>query len=215
MRIRLYASLVAFALGTACFCGTSQAAEVALRNPYENVKWQTFARYRADLHVHTVQSDGCHLPDEVVRAFHNAGFSILSITDHDIVSPNLCKTRDAATPAQIDYGLFADRPTPYPNPRPANFPANATWPWSNFGAPSPEELGMLGIEGAELTSTYHVNSFFNDYGVPPPYTKASPDVLNEELLQVANRGGLAVLNHPDTRQPPELNRCRFPDQSEG
>jgi len=62
---------------------------------------------------------------------------------------------------------------------------------------------MLAIEGAELTSTYHVNSFFNGYGVPPPYTQASPSLLNKELLEVANRGGLAVLNHPDTRQPPE------------
>ena len=61
---------------------------------------------------------------------------------------------------------------------------------------------MLGIEGAELTCTYHVNSFFSDYGVPPPCDGSSPG-LNEELLEVARRGGLAVLNHPDTRQPPE------------
>jgi hypothetical protein len=62
---------------------------------------------------------------------------------------------------------------------------------------------MLGIEGAELTCTYHVNSFFSDYGVRPP-CKGGVDVdVDAELLEVARRGGLAVLNHPDTAQPPE------------
>ena len=62
---------------------------------------------------------------------------------------------------------------------------------------------MLGIEGAELTCTYHVNSFFSDYGVRPP-CKGGVDIdVDKELLEVARRGGLAVLNHPDTSQPPE------------
>jgi hypothetical protein len=175
---------------------------VTLKNPYEKVDWRTFGRYRADLHVHTLQSDGCHSVDEVARAFHDAGFSILSITDHDMVAPNFCPLRDAATQGQIDFGAFATERTPYPDPRPPTFPADATWPWSDYGAPSPADLGMLGIEGTELTCTYHVNSFFSDYGVPPPCDDSKPG-LNEELLEVARRGGLAVLNHPDTRQPPE------------
>jgi hypothetical protein len=61
---------------------------------------------------------------------------------------------------------------------------------------------MLGIEGAELTCTYHVNSFFSDYGLRQPCNKAG-SLLDDELVEVARRGGLAVLNHPDTRQPPE------------
>ena len=54
----------------------SQGAGLA--NPYERVDWATFSHYRADLHVHTIQSDGCHHPEEVIRVFHEAGFSILS-----------------------------------------------------------------------------------------------------------------------------------------
>jgi hypothetical protein len=183
-------------------CSSDRGGRIEVGNPYETVDWQTFSHYRADLHVHTLQSDGCHSVDEVVRAFHDAGFSILSITDHDIVAPNLCPLREAATQGQIDYGAFATERTPYPDPRPSTFPSDTTWPWSVYGAPSPAELGMLGIEGAELTCTYHVNSFFSNYGVPPPCAAADA-VLNEELLEVARRGGLAVLNHPDTKQPPE------------
>lgn len=197
--VSLY-TLLLMAAGSGC--SSDRAGRIEVSNPYEKVDWQTFPHYRADLHVHTLQSDGCHSVNEVVRAFHDAGFSILSITDHDLVAPNFCPLRDAATPGQIDFGAFATQRTSYPDPRPPTFPADTTWPWGDYGAPSPADLGMLGIEGAELTCTYHVNSFFSAYGVPPPCNSADA-VLNEELLEVARRGGLAVLNHPDTRQPPE------------
>ena len=140
-----------------------QPGPTTVGNPYENVDWRTFSHYRADLHVHTLQSDGCHSVSEVVKAFHDLGFAILSITDHDIMAPNFCPPREAATPAQIDFGAYATERTPYPDPRPPTFPADTTWPWTAYGAPSPAELGMLGIEGSELTCTYHVNSFFSDY----------------------------------------------------
>lgn len=167
LRIDLYALLFTCVLTVACGGSTPSRAEPAeLKNPYEKVDWQTFAHYGADLHVHTLQSDGCHSVDEVVRTFHNAGFAILSITDHDGAKPNQCRTRDAAPPRLIDLGLYADHTSPYPDPRPPSFPANTTWPWSDFGAPSPAKLGMLGIEGAELTCGDHVGSFFNGYGVP-------------------------------------------------
>jgi hypothetical protein len=182
-------------------------------NPYENVDWRTFSRYRADTHVHTLQSDGCHSVREVVKAFHDLGFAILSITDHDIVEPNGCPLRDAATSAQVNLGAFATEHSPYPDPRPPSFPADTTWPWTAYGAPAPAELGMLGIEGAELTCTYHVNSFFSDYGVRPP-CKGGVDIdVDRELLEVARRGGLAVLNHPDTSQPPESFAKLYRDHS--
>jgi predicted metal-dependent phosphoesterase TrpH len=152
--------------------------------------------------VHTLQSDGCHSVNEVVKAFHDLGFAILSITDHDTMAPNFCPLRDAATQSQIDFGAFATERSPYPDPRPPTFPADTTWPWSAYGAPSPADLGMLGIQGSELTCSYHVNSFFIDYGMREP-CPASGSIVDEELLEVARRGGLAVLNHPDTRQPPE------------
>jgi predicted metal-dependent phosphoesterase TrpH len=181
-----------------CF-GQGTPAEIG--NPYANVDWRTFSHYRADLHVHTLQSDGCHSVSEVVKAFHDLGFAILSITDHDVLEPNRCPLRAAATPAQIEFGAYATEQSPYPDPRPPTFPADTTWPWTAYGAPSPPELGMLGIEGSELTCSYHVNSFFIDYGMREPCPR-SDSIIDEKLLEVARRGGLAVLNHPDTKQPP-------------
>lgn len=202
MRRNAHVPLCVLVLVAACSCSSDGGGRIEVNNPYEKVDWRTFSRYRADLHVHTLQSDGCHSLDEVVRAFRDAGFSILSITDHDIVAPNFCPLRDAATPAQVEFGAFATERTRYPDPRPATFPSDATWPWRDYGAPTPADLGMLGIEGAELTCTYHLNSFFSDYGVSPPCDERG-SVLDNELFEVARRDGLAVLNHPDTRQPLE------------
>jgi predicted metal-dependent phosphoesterase TrpH len=41
---------------------------------------------KADLHIHTLYSDGALSPAEVVQAAYTAGLSTISITDHDSVS---------------------------------------------------------------------------------------------------------------------------------
>jgi len=199
--VRASLPLLSFSLALLAACGggsPNRGREVEIGNPYETVNWQKVSHYRADFHLHTLQSDGCHLPDEVVRSFHDAGFSVLAITDHDSARPNLCRPRSESTAQAIDAGAFADQPTPYPDPPPPNLAPRTTWPWPAFGAPSPGELGMVGIEGAELTCGYHLTSLFNDYGERP-----CGDARNDgRLREVAQRGGLAVLNHPDRIKEP-------------
>ncbi len=163
-------------------------------SPYEEVDWSSVSHYRADLHVHTIQSDGCHTPAEVVEAYHAAGFSILALTDHDTISPNGCPLHENASVGQIEAGVFASSHSPFPDPRPENFPANTTWPWPDFGAPAPESLGMVGIEGAELTCGPHRNVYFADYGVLEPCP-----TIDEQTRAAAGQRGLMVLNHPEGR----------------
>lgn len=171
------------ALTVACVNDSGEPApRAASMNPYKSVDWAMVSHYRADLHVHTIQSDGCHLLEEVVQVYHDAGFSILAITDHDTVPPNGCAE-------------LVGKRSPYPDPQPANFPADTTWPWTDYGAPSPAELDMLGIEGVELTAGHHRNAFFIDYGVMP---ESGPSI-SEQFNEVGRRGGLAVINHPEAR----------------
>jgi hypothetical protein len=186
--IAILASLTAAGSGDA-------GAQTRAVNPYEDVNWARVSHYRADLHVHTVQSDGCALVEDVVRRYHETGFSILSITDHDSVAPNGCAE-------------FTGKASPYPDPKPANFPADTTWPWKDYGAPSPAELNMLGIEGVELTCGSHRNVFFVDYGVTPDCVPT----INEQFGDVARLGGLAVINHPEPRFK-EWYREMFRDHS--
>lgn len=55
-------------------------------NPYESVDWDHDTQYRANLHTHTTESDGWYSPDSVIDMYHEAGYSILAITDHDRVT---------------------------------------------------------------------------------------------------------------------------------
>ncbi len=58
--------------------------EVVLKtNPYEGVDWEQTGRYKANLHTHTTQSDGRMPPAEVIGHYHQRGYHILAITDHD------------------------------------------------------------------------------------------------------------------------------------
>jgi hypothetical protein len=181
----------------------SDILKAELMNPYDEVDWQTFAHHKADLHAHTLQSDGFYSVDEVVRAHHDAGFSILSITDHDHMTPNRHVRRG---------NVPAEKATHYPDPKPENFPANTTWPWTDYGSQEPEELGMVGIEGNEVSTLHHINSFFNDYGVADRSDAPDEDV---QLEEIGKRGGLAFLDHPGvqaswwTRLPPDCYTERY------
>ena len=44
--------------------------------------------YKANLHCHTVLSDGAKTPEEVKDIYKNLGYSIVAFTDHDILIPH-------------------------------------------------------------------------------------------------------------------------------
>ncbi|MCC5905489.1 MAG: hypothetical protein JJU13_04745 [Balneolaceae bacterium] len=173
-------------------------------NPYSSVDWSSSGHYKAALHVHTLQSDGYHMLEDVVHAYRDAGFTILAITDHDWNYPN----------ARVGWGhVPEEEASPYPKePKPENFPANTTWPWTDYGGPAPEAVDMVGIEAAELTFRHHINSYFTDYGVWYERTGSEAPyggIVNEEnveiweddqLFDIRESGGIAILDHPGLSQ---------------
>ncbi len=195
----LGAGVAAWALLPGKKAGADGARTLAV-NPYAGIDWQRAARSRAALHLHTLQSDGYQMVEEVVLAYRRAGYEILSITDHDWNRPN----------ARIEWNqLPPEAASPYPKePYPENYPANPTWPWTDYGCPSPDELGMAGIQGNELTFRHHINSYFSDYGVwyertggSAPYGGIVDAEGNEiweddQLEGIRAKQGLAILNHP-------------------
>ena len=50
--------------------------------------------YKANLHCHTVLSDGCLTPEEVKEIYKNAGYSVVAYTDHDILIPHHAELSD-------------------------------------------------------------------------------------------------------------------------
>ncbi|HTN07421.1 hypothetical protein [Agriterribacter sp.] len=204
MTIKKYLAVLPVCLVLAIFSFSNAAntkkKNFAVSNPYEHIHWETIQRHKANLHAHTLQSDGYHKVKVVAEAYKRAGYSILSLTDHDWNWPN----------ARLSWGLISEEEaTPYPlGGLPENFPANTTWPWKNYGSPSPEALGMLGIQGGELTFRHHMGSYFSDYGVwydrtgnRAPYggivDKTGREIFeDDQLADIKKKGGLAIINHP-------------------
>ncbi len=194
------AATASFASTIAADASTQPQRTSVVLNPYNGIDWRTCGRHKAALHLHTLQSDGAHCVAEVVNAYRKAGFEIMAITDHDWNYPN----------ARVEWKLLPpEKASPYPKgPRRPNFPANPTWPWSEYGCAEPAALGMVGIQGNELTFRHHINSYFSDYGVwytrtgkSAPYggivDASGKDVWeDDQLLAIRDKGGLAVINHP-------------------
>lgn len=187
----------------------SPAGNRLVLDPYAGVDWRSWKRLRAQLHMHTLQSDGHHMLSEVAECYEAAGYDVLAITDHDFMEPNV----------HVRSGRVSeDDASPYPRePRPDNFPANTTWPWTDYGAKAPEDYGMIGIEANELTYRHHTNSYFCGVGFAPADHDQSLDDAewnDMEIEEIAAAGGLAMLLHPgwareSHRKPLEWYADRF------
>ncbi len=68
-------------------CGNYGDTELTL-NPYENVDWAVYSHVMTNLHTHTDADDGHgkSLPHEAVDLYYDAGYRILALTDHDMVT---------------------------------------------------------------------------------------------------------------------------------
>ena len=108
------------------------------------------------MHTHTTESDGVFTPAETIDMYHEEGFDILALTDHD---------------SHKEVHI-------------------TTYPWTDFDR-DPEALGMVDVEGNELTGIYqHMLSLFNDFGGGSPYD------FDEHLDEVGDKGGIAIYAHP-------------------
>lgn len=138
-------------------------ATVTRANPYADVDWERWQQHRANLHTHTTMSDGRLTPAEAIDRYREMGYSVLALTDHDTVGPG----------------------TNYEDPN----KAETTWPWQRFER-DPAALGMVAIEGNEISQVHHIGSYFTGYGNPE--VQSAEQVLDE----IGQRGGLAVMFHP-------------------
>ena len=136
---------------------------LALANPYAAVDWEQWQQHRANLHTHTTISHGRATPAEAIDRYRELGYTVLALTDHDTMGPG------------------GDRDDPRK--------AETTWPWERYGR-NPAELGMVAIEGNEVSKVDHIGSYFTGYGNAEV---ESPEQVIEEIGQ---RGGLAVMFHP-------------------
>ncbi len=161
-----------------------------VKNPYADVNWDRVKNFKANLHSHTVYSDGRAEPEELVRIYAEAGYHILAITDHD----NYHTTRAGERETQPTH--------------------ETTWPWTDWIDEQPSQIwkrngvetsafypglgqdGMLAIRGNELTSDPHIVSLFNECGFTERHRVPNRDHDRERFGCVQEKQGLAFWAHP-------------------
>lgn len=158
------ASLLLAACGSGGDPVVMHAAEtsgfIVVRDPYAGIDWNAVRRTKANLHTHTRLSDGVERPEAVIDSYKAHGYEVLALTDHDNNGPGDRQDRE-----------------------------RTTWPWTQWSR-DPEALGMVAIEGNEISNRHHTGSLFCDYG---DSKVGSEDVA---LSSIQAKGGLAVIYHP-------------------
>ncbi len=166
-------------------------ANSVVLDPYADVDWERFGQHKANLHTHTTQSDGQGTPNEVVDAYHERGYTILAITDH-----NLCTWpwTEFGSMERKGRALMGDNAAEREPDVPSEERRNPEVP--AYEDRDPEALGMVAIAGNEPSIHHHCNSFFVEY-------ETRSRELDQTIEEVAELGGLVMINHPGRYWDPE------------
>jgi hypothetical protein len=144
-----------------------------IQNPYAEVDWDNHHRLKANFHTHTTMSDGRLNPQTVVDRYHALGYQILALTDHNEVT----------YPWTGFAGLEASSRS-YQRLKNNQLEEEDL----NYENRDPQQLGMLAIQGNELSRHHHMGSYFSDHD--------GTETEEESLKATAAKNGLTMFNHP-------------------
>lgn len=170
---KLYATMTCVLLIALSGCVRQSRVGLVIDDPYADVDWANAERHRANLHTHTTVSDGLMNPHTVVDLYHEMGYTVLAITDHNAV------TYPWTNFSQIE-----------PSERSINALEEGRLQTDSldYEDRDPDALGMIAIQGNELSSHHHTGSFFNDHN--------NTTNIHDSLIAVAEKEGMAMLYHP-------------------
>ncbi len=150
------------------------AAAWTIDNPYEIVDWEAYGQYKANFHTHTTHSDGRMHPHTVVDEYHALDYSILAITDHNAVTYPWTAFSELSM-SELSVSRMEEAPRTMPE----------TTEYENR---DPEALGMIAVQGNELSRHHHMGSFFSDHD--------GTTTEEESLEATAAKNGITMLYHP-------------------
>lgn len=163
---------IALILSLFSFCKNDHIID----NPYKNVDWKNIKRYKADFHIHTSRSDGHYSPNEIIDRYIKAGFSILSLTDHNLVTYPWQKFSTFKPSDYVAKNWETD----------INYlPYEKIFSYKDL---NPDSLGVIAVQGNEISYHHHIGSYFCDCNC----NKNESETIEE----IAKKHGLAVMNHP-------------------
>ena len=149
---------------------------------------ETGSFYKANLHCHSTLSDGWLTPEELKAAYKAHGYSVLSITDHDLMVPH----HDLTDP---DFLMMTGFEMEFNEERSAARPYPATC-----------HLCMVALdETIDRQPCFHRTKYLNDERRPlakfdpdePDFEREyTPDCINKAIRICRDKGFFVTYNHP-------------------
>ena len=193
------------------FCVSAFAAEkYKITSPYDSVNWNKVGQYKTALHSHTNASDGDQTLKQSLQRHAEAGFNIVSITDHGTVDYTWAS--DSSNPlihtllsvagrseGKLEYlgksGKFAN----------GKAYTYTTKNGDDYLTVSGKKILRIpyGIENNAVSVNAHVNSWFVDY------CNNSVTTYEDAVKGVDKLGGVSVINHPG-----EYTKARYEIRSD-
>lgn len=181
------------------FCTPALATTtVTISNPYENIDWSTVNTYKAALHSHTNASDGDMTLLQSLERHAEAGFDIVSITDHGTVDRGFTRDNSTAVRTLLKIAKRSEGDIAFLGGS-GTFPNGESY--SCYTAESGDEYLKVnagkeilhipfGIENNAVSVNAHVNSWFVDH------CNNFVTTYEDAVKGVDRLGGVSVINHP-------------------
>lgn len=198
MHAKILCRLVALTLSVAllsCFGilpagAVSEEKHYQIENPYAAVDWSTWKQYKANLHTHSIASDGEVDFNDMIETHYQLGYDILAMTDHAVVDRGW-DIRPQIVPLFSLLKIQRTRgklPTPLTAERYSQILSG-----TDRNGRGMTRVPLSAEQNGAVPNNSHVNSFFADWG----QGKMGVDGDYETVVnQIDVLGGLTVINHP-------------------
>lgn len=177
---------------------TKAIEDYTISNPYENIDWSTVNQYKTALHTHTNASDGDDTLKKSLERHYEAGFDIVSITDHGTVDYSWSENIGSKFIGKV-MKLVGKTDGEYEYLGTSGAFENGV-SYQMVERNGDDYLVMqdgteilripYGIENNAVSINAHVNSWFADF------SRNLPSDYRHAIAGVDALGGLSVINHP-------------------
>jgi hypothetical protein len=182
MQLLVLSSLLISGLLFSC----SQNPDKIFWSPYGDLKWDGIGHYDAQFHTHPGLGDEQYDPHQTIDRYHEEGYTILTLSghDYDIPDDHIESIYPWTKLSQI-YEKIKDVENPTENNKTYGEMAN----WQPYQDRNPVELGMISVEGCEVSGPHHMVSLFCSF------TQGTKQE-SETLQKIQDMGGLVYFAHP-------------------
>ena len=182
-RKKLIFTIVLIAVIVISGCGNNQ--ERIFWSSYQDLNWPEIGHYDSEFHTHPGLGDEQYDPHQTIDRYHEEGYKILTLAahDYDIPEGHMTSIYPWTRLSEIYESIKHVR-----NPT-EDFKTYEEIANEPFQDRDPVELGMVSVEGNEVSGPHHMVSLFNSL-------TEGAETEAETLQLIEDLGGIAYFAHP-------------------